>query len=182
MLINHFEPRTILFIRCDRTNVWRHFTNNLAIMKSAIFLTISVFVGLAVAAPVKVKFIDCTGSGKVQAVFVDPCDNPSSCTLHKGKNSTISIAFTPNGMTKSVTSVVHGVIVGVPVPYPITGVDGCKDSGLTCPLKPGVPVKFFKAIYVSKLYPSLKLLVKWELKDQDKKDLACVEIPVQVAS
>ncbi len=57
--------------------------------------------------------------------------------------------------TTKVTSSVHGIISGIPIPYPIKGTDGCVDSGLTCPLKAGVSVTFHKAIYVSTAYPSV---------------------------
>eukprot|EP00112_Aurelia_sp_Birch-Aquarium-sp1_P015197 Seg335.3 transcript_id=Seg335.3/GoldUCD/mRNA.D3Y31 product="Prolyl-tRNA synthetase associated domain-containing protein 1" protein_id=Seg335.3/GoldUCD/D3Y31 len=127
-----------------------------------------------------VKFKDCGSvNGVVTNVFIDPCKE-TPCILHKGGNSTISVSFKPKAQVTAVKAMVHGIIAGIPVPFPITGDDGCKVSGLTCPLKPGVEVKYFKLIEVSPSYPSLKLLVKWELQDQSKKDLVCVEMAVQL--
>lgn len=36
--------------------------------------------------------------------------------------------------TDIVKAVVHGVILGVPVAFQLPNPDGCKDSGLECPL------------------------------------------------
>ena len=94
-------------------------------------------------------------SGKPTHVYVDPCTTPSSCILHKGKNSTISVSFIPNGVVTKVTTVVHGIIGGIPIPFPMEGTDGCVKSGLTCPLKGGVEVKYFKSLPVKTLYPSV---------------------------
>ena len=93
-------------------------------------------------------------SAKATHVYIDPC-TAAPCTLHKGKNSTISVAFNPTGTVTKVKAIVHGVIAGIPVPFPITGDDGCQNSGLTCPLKGGVEVKYSKAIPVLSQYPSV---------------------------
>lgn len=95
-------------------------------------------------------------TAKVTHVYVDPCKQ-SSCILHKGTNSTISVAFIPTASVPSVKALVHGVIAGIPIPFPISGDDGCINSGLTCPLKPGVEVKYAKAIPVSTSYPSVSI-------------------------
>jgi len=139
------------------------------------------FACITLASCTEVKFKDCgSKSGKPTHVYVTPCMTPSSCVLHKGTNSTISVSFIPNGVTTKVTAVVHGVIAGIAVPFPMEGTDGCVKSGLTCPLKGGVEVKYSKELPVKTVYPSLKLLVKWELQDQNKLDLVCVEIPAQI--
>merc|ERR1712141_115557 len=128
----------------------------------------------------EVKFKDCgSKSGKPTHLYIDPCtSNP--CALVKGKNSTISVSFIPNKAVSSVKASVHGIIAGIPVPFPITGEDGCQKSGLTCPLKAGVEVKYFKTIPVLSSYPDLKLLVKWELTDESNQDIVCIEMPVQI--
>ena len=55
----------------------------------------------------------------------------------------------------SVSAVVHGVIGGASVPFPLPHPDGCTESGLTCPLPTGSTLSYKQAIYVSKLYPSV---------------------------
>lgn len=148
-------------------------------MKIVFATVLVVFAGLATG--LQVQFHDCgSKSGKPTGVFVDPC-KVQPCTLHRGGNSTISVSFIPNEVVKSVKSSVHGIIYGVPVPFPITGTDGCVNCGLTCPLKSGVEVKFFKSIPVLKAYPSMKLSVRWELIDGSGNDIVCVEILAKLA-
>ena len=53
------------------------------------------------------------------------------------------------------TSVVHGVIGRIKVPFPLPNPDGCKNSGLTCPLAANKQVTFKASIPVSTTYPSV---------------------------
>eukprot|EP00795_Rhopilema_esculentum_P002538 gene2538-733_t len=123
-------------------------------MLSLKFISAAVFLS-GLASCMEIKFKDCgSTSAKATHVYIDPC-TATPCTLHKGKNSTISVAFNPTGTVTKVKAIVHGVIAGIPVPFPITGDDGCQNSGLTCPLKGGVEVKYSKAIPVLSQYPSM---------------------------
>lgn len=115
----------------------------------------------------KLKQFSALGTtAKVTHVYIDPC-NTDTCILRKGGNSTISVSFVPNGVTKSVKAIVHGVIAGIPVPFPITGDDGCQSSGLTCPLKAGIEVKYAKTIPVLKEYPSVSVDLKVTNDDEE---------------
>ena len=53
-------------------------------------------------------------------------------------------------------SVVHGIVARVPVPFPLPNPDGCKDSGLTCPLKTGTDLTFTQMIPVKSSYPQVR--------------------------
>jgi len=123
----------------------------------------------------EVNFKDCgSKSGKPTHVFVEPCEKSSSCILHKGQNTTIKVSFIPNAAITSVKAVCHGKVGAIEIPLEMEGDDGCKDSGLTCPLKEGVEVTYFKAITIKPDFPSFRLQVKWELKDQNNQDIVCV--------
>ncbi|KAJ8927970.1 hypothetical protein NQ314_019495, partial [Rhamnusium bicolor] len=61
--------------------------------------------------------------------------------------------------TDSLTAVVHGVILGVPMPFELPNPDGCKDSGVSCPVT---------------------VDIKWELRDHDEKDVICALIPSKI--
>ena len=50
---------------------------------------------------------------------------------------------------------VHGVVAGVPVPFPVPNPDGCKNCGLTCPLAANKEVSFAASIPVLKSYPEV---------------------------
>jgi hypothetical protein len=50
---------------------------------------------------------------------------------------------------------VHGIIQGLPVPWPLHDPDACHSSGLTCPLQPGNNYHYTSAIQVLKSYPKV---------------------------
>lgn len=128
------------------------------------------------------KSCDDSGRGKVYNVTISGCAQTPVCPLKKGTNATITVAFRMNEASKSATAVVHGVVAGIPVPFPPDNPDGCKNSGLKCPLTTATDYAYSTTIYVKSEYPSIKLVVKWELQDQNAKDIFCVNIPVAITS
>lgn len=75
----------------------------------------------------------------------------------KAKSNSIVSRFADKDVT-DVTAVVHGVLSGVPVPFPISHPDACgdKDSGLTCPLTAaGGPYTYTATFFVEKAYPKV---------------------------
>lgn len=59
---------------------------------------------------------------------------------------------------KNITSgktVVHGIIDGVPVPFPIPNPDVCEDHGITCPMPAEEPQTFKAILPVKSEYPSV---------------------------
>lgn len=53
------------------------------------------------------------------------------------------------------TTVVHGIIDGVPVPFPVDNPDVCKDHGITCPMPAEKPQTFKAVLPVKNEYPSV---------------------------
>jgi hypothetical protein len=51
----------------------------------------------------------------------------------------------------------YGIIVGLPIPFPIPNADGCKNSNLVCPLKSGQTYFYRDAIPVAAIYPSVSI-------------------------
>ncbi|XP_070579236.1 NPC intracellular cholesterol transporter 2 homolog a-like [Ptychodera flava] len=117
--------------------------------------------------------------GKIKSVDVDPCPQ-EPCVLKKGTNVTVHIDFTAGENITAVKASVHGIIAEVPIPFPLKNPDGCKDSGLKCPLEAGKEFVYFSTIQVLQSYPAIKLVIKWELVDQNGKDIACLEVPAQI--
>jgi len=136
-------------------------------------------------AAVDAAFKDCgSKEGKIKDVLISGCkptDNP--CIIHKGTNTSLTIDFTTTspGSITGVKTVVHGIIKGIPVPWPGVHTDACTQSGLVCPLKPSTSYAFTTSLLVSTSYPSIKALVKWELED-DKTgtDIICAIFPVEL--
>ncbi|KAL2099343.1 hypothetical protein ACEWY4_005823 [Coilia grayii] len=136
---------------------------------------------LALAYAEPVKFLDC-GSvvGKVALVDIQPCPK-QPCQLHKGQSYSVNVTFNSEVASQGSTAIVHGVIAGIPVPFPIPVEDGCK-CGISCPIQTQTTYSYVNQLPVKSEYPSIKLVVKWELKDDASKDLFCILFPVQIVS
>ncbi|KAK5857337.1 hypothetical protein PBY51_010589 [Eleginops maclovinus] len=128
-----------------------------------------------------VKFIDCGSStGKVVTVDINPCPN-QPCELQKGQSYSVNVTFNSDVSSQTSTALVHGIIAGVPIPFPIPIEDGCK-SGIQCPIQQQQKYNYVNLLPVKSEYPSIKLVVEWELRDDDKKDLFCIRFPVKIVS
>ncbi|XP_028293629.1 NPC intracellular cholesterol transporter 2-like [Gouania willdenowi] len=141
------------------------------------FVALLCLMGLSSADPV--KFVDCgSTSGKVTIVDITPCPS-QPCQLHKGDSYSVNVTFSSTVDSSSSTAVVHGILGGVPIPFSIPVGDGCK-SGIQCPIQQQQIYNYQATLPVKTEYPSLKLVVEWELRDDNKNDLFCVKFPVQL--
>ncbi|XP_015242332.1 PREDICTED: epididymal secretory protein E1 [Cyprinodon variegatus] len=135
--------------------------------------------GVSWAQPV--KYLDCGSvSGKVTGVDINPCPS-QPCQLHKGDSYSVNVTFISNVDSDTSTAVVHGIVAGVPLPFPIPVPDGCR-SGIQCPITKGQTYNYQASLPVKSEYPSIKCVVEWELRDKDNKDLFCIKFPVQIVS
>lgn len=118
----------------------------------------------------------------MEEIDISPCTE-EPCVLHKGTNATVQVKFkTKAGITKA-TSVVHGIIEKVPVPFPVPIPDACEDQGLLCPLAANQEYTFHTTLSIKPLYPSIELIVKWELQDDGREDVDvfCWELPLRIS-
>jgi len=127
------------------------------------------------SAQVDLSAIDITGCG--------PPNKPQrNCLFKKGTSAQISLPFTTGAPASVVNTRVHGILAGIPIPFPLPNEDGCSQAGgnLPCPLTIGQAVNYQTSLPVSRVYPSLSLKVRWQLVDQNKRDIICIEFPVQL--
>ncbi|OQV18702.1 putative Epididymal secretory protein E1 [Hypsibius exemplaris] len=122
-----------------------------------------------------------TPTGTCKTVSIEPCTQ-QPCELKKGTNITFSVQFTANAAATTLTSEVYGVINGVPVKFNLPNPNGCKESGITCPLVAGETYTYKDALYISHLYPAINLVVKWSLLDQAGSPIFCVVAPAKITS
>lgn len=54
-----------------------------------------------------------------------------------------------------VSTVVHGIIMGVEMPFPLANPDACVDSGLSCPLEKDKSYEYLQTLPVLKSYPKV---------------------------
>ncbi|KAM6960884.1 NPC intracellular cholesterol transporter 2-like [Aplochiton taeniatus] len=138
-----------------------------------------VFALVALTCADPVKFADCGSTvGKVSLVDIQPCPS-QPCKLQKGQSYAVNVTFNSIVESKTSTAVVHGVVAGIPIPFPIPVEDGCK-SGIACPIMSQKSYHYVNQLPVKAEYPAIKLVVEWELRDDSSKDLFCIRFPVQI--
>ncbi|XP_060020905.1 LOW QUALITY PROTEIN: NPC intracellular cholesterol transporter 2-like [Lagenorhynchus albirostris] len=144
----------------------------------------AVFLFLALSASAlaePVHFKDCgSGVGVIKEVNVNPCLT-QPCQLHKGQSYSVNVTFTSSTQSQSSKAVVHGIVMGFAIPFPIPEPDGCK-SGISCPNEKDKTYSYLNKLPVKSEYPSIKLVVEWELTDDNDQRLFCWQIPVQIES
>jgi len=152
-------------------------------MKSVTVLLVALLTTYVVNGQFQYK--DCTSSsnpvGKLQNVTVTGCDQ-TPCTVKKGNSYTIKVTFSSMENTDQSWAIVHGILDGNSVLYPIDNPDGCKNSGIECPIKMGSTYTYTSSLKILNEFPDIKVLVKWELADTKSggQDLFCFETLIQV--
>lgn len=91
-----------------------------------------------------------------------------------------SVLAAVEGDAQTVTTVVHGIIMGVEMPFPLQNPNGCVDSGLECPLSKESAYEYVASLSVLRSYPKVKVEVKWELRNEKNENIVCVLIPAKI--
>ncbi|XP_052871991.1 NPC intracellular cholesterol transporter 2 homolog a [Anopheles cruzii] len=129
------------------------------------------------------EFANCaneTAIGQYSKVEVSNCaDDDATCVLKRNSNATISITFTSDEELSELKAVVHGIILGMEVPFPLPNDNGCQDSGLECPLAKKTTYRYSTTLPVLKQYPKVSVEVKWELIAAGTQ-VVCVLIPAKI--
>jgi Niemann-Pick C2 protein len=154
-------------------------------MESRVPIVSVVVLLCAVVSVNSVKWINCPGvtpKGVVSDVKIPGCETTPVCILKKGTNASIEIDFKSGEDTKTAKSEVHGIIAGISIPFPLDNPDVCNGCGVTCPLLSGSLYTYKTHIEVKSGYPSVSVMVKWEIKDSDGNDIVCIELPAKISS
>ncbi|KAL0128124.1 hypothetical protein PUN28_003405 [Cardiocondyla obscurior] len=121
--------------------------------------------------------------GTFRDVSVTKCQSSDEkCNLVRNTNATISFKFTPKINITQVNVAVYGVMLDVPIPFPLKNPNACEDpnDGLSCPLRENQEYSYTTTMFVQKKYPKVSLYVKWELLNEQKKNIVCIEFPVKI--
>ncbi|XP_048734439.1 NPC intracellular cholesterol transporter 2-like [Ostrea edulis] len=121
-----------------------------------------------------ITFKDCGSvTGTVNQVEFTPCPS-EPCQVKKGDNATLKVELTPKVDSTKYTSVLHGIIGGVPVPFPL-------QNGLVSgPISINTKITYSNFLMVLPSYPKVSLLAKLEIRDDNDKDLVCFVWPIQI--
>ncbi|XP_026280408.1 ecdysteroid-regulated 16 kDa protein-like [Frankliniella occidentalis] len=150
-------------------------------------LGLAALLGLAAVLPVTLAADIETCDGEqgndladfIKAEVSDCSEDTPKCPLIRGKNVTLTLTFKTKKDIKEVRHIVHGTVAGVPVPFPLATPDACQNTGLSCPLSVGEHTYKY-ALFVKPVYPKLKVQVKWELKNEENKNIVCIIIPSEL--
>nr|CAH7761863.1 unnamed protein product [Callosobruchus chinensis] len=122
-------------------------------------------------------------------IQVGGCNKPP-CRLRKDTSVGITMKFKPAQDVKNLQTAVSANILGVP--FPFIGVDGesaCNNIFLKdettkagCDLKAGEEYIYKNSIDVLKIYPRVKTVVSWGLKDQKGDYVICFEVPARITN
>ncbi|KAL3873555.1 hypothetical protein ACJMK2_036654 [Sinanodonta woodiana] len=126
-----------------------------------------------------IKFKDCGSTATVDDVDISPCPTQPCCFKH-GDNATVKIAFTSASTAKTMKAEVFGIVAGVPIPFPLPNPDGCKESGIVCPIQSGSTQTYQSTLSVLPQYPDIRLIVKWDLRDELNNLIFCIEFPLEI--
>ncbi|KAM3171754.1 hypothetical protein ACTXT7_015977, partial [Hymenolepis weldensis] len=122
-----------------------------------------------------------SSQGKFIGASIIPC-NEDPCVLEKGHNTSINIQFIPAELVKGGKIVVHGIISGIPVPFPLPDNNLCHFLKSGCDAQPNVPTEMDYSLYVKETYPSIHIGIKWQLVDDLGVDLVCIKFPAKLQS
>lgn len=113
------------------------------------------------------------------------------CRLRKNTRVTIEMKLQPDHDVESLRTNVNAIVLGVPLPF--VGVDGKSaknnlflEDGETkalFPLKAGTKYVYKNSFPVESFYPTIPSLdVHWALKEGNRGDLVCFEIPAKLTN
>lgn len=129
-----------------------------------------------------IAYKDCGSTGPhVDRVLINGQDNKGVVILKRGQTANLTVEFTASENTAKATSVVHGIIAGIPVPFQIPDDNACDGMKPSCPIVTNQKYIYNASLDVKKIYPKMTLIVKWEITDDNGKDLICVVIPATIS-
>jgi len=144
---------------------------------------------LYLSAPSEAKWRNCSTDdsyGELTKLEITSCDVNADgrCVLKRNSQGTLTLGFKAVKDIPEVKALVHGIVFDVPVPFNLPNANGCKDSGLECPLKSGGNNVYISTLPIEKRYPKVFVDVKWELvipnADGTTTPIVCVIIPSKV--
>lgn len=142
-------------------------------------LSVVLIAYLALVVADSVKFKDCGSvESKIQTVDITPCPQ-EPCIFQKGSSVNVSVTFTSNVAIQNATTKVYGIIAGAKISFPQPPY-ACQN--MTCPVPASKTVSYKNSVNVLKIYPSLSLVVQWEVVDTNGKMVFCFDVPVQIKS
>lgn len=148
---------------------------------SAYRATFLILVASAMAGQCWAAWKSCSANnGQVLDLTVNTPCNKDRYILQKGTNITLNVQFWSSVDSDEVKVRAHGFVMGVPIPLKMPNEDGCKNSGIECPVKNGEKYAYVQNFEVKPSYPKMSANLRWSLGDSNGGTVACVILPVEI--
>jgi len=146
-----------------------------------VFIAFVCFINCTFSAVLPVPFKQCSSmnTGEIHSVRVNaPCSD-SYCTFYKGRDALLSFDFTLKKKVLKVRAKVIATIGTIDHDFQLPNPDAC--TQLSCPLPPNVKHTYSNSMFVSPIYPSVKInQMRYYLIDGKGRELACISVPVMI--
>lgn len=133
-----------------------------------------------VAAAEPIVFKDCSGKNSTVSVDISPCP-VQPCVFSHNVTATVRVTFTAPQDSGSLKAEIFGIIEGIKVDWPMPNPDGCKDSGITCPVRGGKQYTYTSVLAVPKQAPKIRLVVEWSLTGASQEKQFCFMFPMEIS-
>lgn len=80
---------------------------------------------------------------------------------------------------ENITTLVHGILLGVPISFPLENADACV-TDVQCPLKKGITMYYSTNLPIYQRYPVLPITIDLNLQTDDKQNIVCIRIPAKL--
>ena len=142
----------------------------------------ALLLAVAAVSSKKISYQRCATSSRGRIIYVDvsPCDQ-EPCVFRRGSKETIRVSFIPDELITEAKIYAYGIKPGFwRVPLPLDH-NVCQGYGLTCPMKPIVPVNFVYSLNIKSMYPPGYYRLEVLIKDQNDNLVICGIIGLEVA-
>ncbi|KAL5008047.1 hypothetical protein ScPMuIL_013628 [Solemya velum] len=152
---------------------------NRTVPEPKIMKVIILLATLTTALAAHVAYKDCGSvDAKINYVDINTCSS-FPCHLPRNQNVSVVVNFTANKGITSATNKVYGIIAGLRIPFPVQP-DACQD--MTCSITSGQTVSYTNSIHVLPSYPTIRLVVEWEILDGSGQKIFCFQVPAQITN
>ncbi|XP_014482265.1 PREDICTED: protein NPC2 homolog [Dinoponera quadriceps] len=147
-------------------------------------IAVAVALLCALSSTFAFSFEDCGSEvGKFGDISISSCTTTDEkCIFTRGNDIQVSLKFTPSKDTSTVEARAFGVMLDVPVPFPLEKPDVCKDGGpgVKCPLTKDQEYEYTTTFAVDKAVPALSIDVLLQFINDNDEKLMCVKFPVKI--
>ncbi|XP_011161897.1 NPC intracellular cholesterol transporter 2 homolog a [Solenopsis invicta] len=130
-------------------------------------------------------FEDCGSEiGKMVELSISSCTDMTAekCVFTRGSDVNVNMKFSASKDVSEVTALAFGVMMEVPIPFPLEKPKICSDpsSGVSCPLKKDQEYQYKSSFAVEKKTPPVSIEVMWEFRSENDEKILCVKFPVKI--